>query len=67
MFAVGLMVGFAILGPLFEDALRQTLVLFEDNREDLLERPIAIPFLLMTAISVWRLGFCAKPKIFQEP
>ena len=56
MFAVGLMVGFAILGPLFED-----------NREDLLERPIAIPFLLMTAISVWRLGFRAKPKIFQEP
>lgn len=87
MFAVGLMVGFAILGyimrkldyslvafiiafilgPLFEDTLRQTLVLFEDNPADLLERPIAILFVLMTAYSVWRLGFKSKPKIFQEP
>ena len=87
MFAVGLMVGFAILGyimrkldyslvafiiafilgPLFEDTLRQTLVLFEDNPEDLLERPIAILFVLMTVYSVWRLGFKPKPKIFQEP
>ena len=87
MFAVGLMVGFAILGymmrkfdyslvafiiafilgPLFEDALRQTLVLFEDNPLELLERPLAILFVLMTAYSIWRLGFRPKPKIFQEP
>ncbi len=87
MFAVGLMVGFAILGyvmrkfdysivafiiafilgPLFEDALRQTLVLFEDNPLDLFERPIAILFVAMTAYSIWRLGFRPKPRIFQEP
>ena len=87
MFAVGLMVAFAvlgyimrkldysivafiiafILGPLFEDALRQTLVLFEDNPADLLQRPIAILFVLMTAYSVWRLGFKTKPKILREP
>ncbi len=87
MFAVGLMVGFAILGyvmrkldfsivafiiafilgPLFEDALRQTLVLFEDDPMALFDRPIAIAFIVLTAYSVYRLGFRPKPKIFQEP
>jgi len=87
MFAVGLMVGFAILGyimrkldfslvafiiafilgPLFEDTLRQTLVLFGDTPGDLLGRPIAIFFLVLTAYSIWRLGFGHKPKILQEP
>jgi len=87
MFAVGLMVGFAILGymmrkfdyslvafiiafilgPLFEDVLRQTLVLFEDDPMALLDRPIAILFMVLTAYSVWRLGFKPKPKILQEP
>ncbi|MEE8444751.1 MAG: tripartite tricarboxylate transporter permease, partial [Alphaproteobacteria bacterium] len=87
MFAVGLMVGFAILGyimrkldfslvafiiafilgPLFEDALRQTLVLFGDTPGDLLDRPIAIFFLVLTAYSIWRLGFGHKPQILREP
>jgi putative tricarboxylic transport membrane protein len=87
MFAVGLMVGFAILGylmrkldfsvvafiiafilgPLFEDALRQTLVLFGDSPERLLTRPIAILFVVMTGYSVWRLGFGTKPKFLREP
>lgn len=87
MFAVSLMVGFAILGylmrkldysvvafliafilgPLFEDALRQTIVLFGDRPQDLLNRPIAIFFVVATAYSVWRLGFGAKPKILREP
>lgn len=86
MFALWLMVGFAILGylmrkldfsivafiiafilgPLFEDALRQTLVLFGNNPADLLERPIAILFILLTAYSVWRLGAREKPKILQD-
>ena len=87
MFAVALMVGFAvvgyvmrkldysivafiiafILGPLFEDALRQTLVLFGDTPEQLLERPIAILFVVLTGYSVWRLGFREKPAILREP
>ena len=87
MFAVALMVGFAILGyimrkldfsivafiiafilgPLFEDALRQTLVLFSDSPEELLTRPIAIIFLLLTIYSVWRFGTREKPAIFKEP
>ena len=33
----------------------------------LLERPLAILFVLMTVYSIWRLGFRPKPKIFQEP
>ncbi len=87
MFAVGLMVGFAIvgyvmrkldysivafiiafiLGPLFEDALRQTIVLFEDAPEQLIERPITIIFVVLTAYSIWRLGFRQKPDILKEP
>jgi len=87
MFAVGLMVGFAILdylmrkfdysivafiiafilGPLFEDVLRQTLVLFEDNPMTLFDRPIAIGLIVLTAYSIWRLGFGHKPAIFKEP
>ncbi len=87
MFAVALMVGFAILGyimrkldfsivafiiafilgPLFEDVLRQTLVLFSDSPGELLTRPIAIAFLLLTIFSVWRFGTREKPAIFKEP
>ena len=87
MFAVALMVGFAILGyimrkldfsivafiiafilgPLFEDALRQTLVLFSDTPGELLTRPIAIFFLILTTYSVWRFGTKEKPEIFKEP
>jgi len=85
MFAVSLMLGFAIigyvmrkldysivafiiafiLGPLFEDALRQTLVLFGDRPQDLLTRPIAILFIVATVYSLWRIGFGKKPKILQ--
>lgn len=87
MFAVELMVGFAILGyvmkkldysivsfiiafilgPLFEDALRQTVVLFGDDPQALLHRPITIFFVVITLYSIWRLGFRPKPKILQEP
>jgi len=83
MFAVALMVGFAILGyimrkldfsivayiiafilgPLFEDTLRQTLVLFEDNPEQLLTRPIAVAFVVLTGYSIYRLGFRKKPEM----
>lgn len=87
MFAVGLMVGFAILGyimrkldysivafiiafilgPLFEDALRQSLVLFSDSPGELLTRPIAIIFIVLTIYSVWRFGAREKPAILKEP
>jgi len=55
-----------ILGPMTEDALRQTMVLFGENPVMLLERPIAILFFVLTIISVWRFSK-SKPLIFQEP
>jgi putative tricarboxylic transport membrane protein len=86
MFALGLMVGFGILGyvmrkldysivafiiafilgPMTEDALRQTMVLFGDKPEMLLTRPIALLFFLLTAFSIWRFSK-SKPAILQEP
>lgn len=56
-----------ILGPLFEDALRQTLVLFGDRPQDLLHRPIAILFIVATAYSLWRIGTRSKPGFLNEP
>ena len=56
-----------IMGPLFEEALRQTLVLFGDSPGQLLTRPIAIFFVAVTIYSLWRIGFRAKPKFLQAP
>jgi putative tricarboxylic transport membrane protein len=86
MFALGLMVGFGllgyimrkldysivafiiafILGPMTEDALRQTMVLFGEKPELLLTRPVALLFFVLTAYSIWRFSK-AKPAILQEP
>ena len=55
-----------ILGPMTEDALRQTMVLFGENPVMLLERPIAILFFVLTIFSVWRFSK-SKPLVFQEP
>jgi putative tricarboxylic transport membrane protein len=87
MFAVGLMVAFAILGyilrkldysivafiiafilgPMTEDALRQTMVLFGDNPVELLTRPITMFFFALTIYSLYRFGTGAKPKMMTEP
>jgi len=56
-----------IMGPLFEESLRQTLVLFGDSPGQLLTRPIAMFFVAVTVYSLWRIGFRAKPKILQAP
>ncbi len=55
-----------ILGPMTEDALRQTMVLFGDQPVELLHRPIALLFFVLTAVSIWRFSK-AKPVILQEP
>ncbi|MEE8515523.1 MAG: tripartite tricarboxylate transporter permease [Alphaproteobacteria bacterium] len=87
MFAVGLMVVFAllgyilrkldysivafiiafILGPMTEDALRQTMVLFGDNPVELLQRPITMFFFALTIYSLYRFGTGDKPKMLTEP
>jgi putative tricarboxylic transport membrane protein len=56
-----------IMGPLFEESLRQTLVLFGDSPGQLLTRPIAMFFVAVTVYSLWRIGFRAKPKILEAP
>lgn len=56
-----------VLGPQFEEALRQTIFLFGDEPSKLLGQPIAIGFVLLTIYSLYRLGFKPKPKILQEP
>ena len=56
-----------ILGPMFEDSLRQTIVLFEDNPGELLTQPITVLFVLLTFFSIYRLGFRKAPEIMREP
>lgn len=56
-----------IMGPMTEDALRQTLVLFGDRPGELLTRPITMAFFALTAFSLWRFMFRSKPKILTEP
>lgn len=56
-----------IMGPLFEDALRQTVVLFEDEPAELLSHPIALLFIGITLFSLWRLASRARPKFLQGP
>jgi putative tricarboxylic transport membrane protein len=55
-----------ILGPMTEDALRQTMVLFGAEPLELLNRPIALLFFVLTAVSIWRFSK-SKPVILQEP
>lgn len=74
LFAIGLMIGFAILGyfmrkldysvvafliafilgPMVEENLRQTLILFGDNPMQLLQRPITMLFFALTIFSLVR-------------
>jgi len=56
-----------IMGPLFEEALRQTLVLFGDSPGQLLTRPIAMFFVAITLYSLWRIGFRPRPKVLEAP
>lgn len=48
-------IGFA-LGENFEIYFRQTVILFGDNPLQLLEHPIVMGFMFLTALSIWRLG-----------
>ncbi len=43
-----------VLGPMMELTLRQSLIISDSNPAVLLNRPIAIAFLLLAVISVWR-------------
>jgi putative tricarboxylic transport membrane protein len=80
IFAVGLMIIFAILGyfmkkldfsfvtfiigfvlgPILELSLRQTLILSRNNPMILIQHPVSLIFLILTALSIWKLGFPSK-------
>jgi len=52
-------IGF-VLGPILELALRQTLIISKNNPMILFNHPISLAFLILTVISIWRLGFGSK-------
>lgn len=49
------LIGF-ILGPMAELSLRQALILTDAKPSALVEHPVAVVFLLMAVISIWRLS-----------
>jgi putative tricarboxylic transport membrane protein len=50
---VTFIIGF-VLGPMFEMSLQQTLVMSRNNIFIMFQRPIALAFILLTIIFVWR-------------
>jgi putative tricarboxylic transport membrane protein len=58
---VPMIIGF-ILGPIFEVSLRQSLILSGNSLMIFITHPIALVFVLLTAVSIWRLGFELKKK-----
>ena len=53
---VCLVIGF-ILGSMFETSLRQSLLLYKSDFSAIVESPIAIAFLMLTAILLLRAGW----------
>ncbi|MDE0254492.1 MAG: Tricarboxylate transporter family protein [Rhodospirillaceae bacterium] len=49
-----------VLGRIFELPLRQTLILSDGDPAFLLDRPIAIGFIVLGLIVIWRFGFIKK-------
>ncbi len=56
---VSLVIGF-LLGPMFENSLRQTMLMYKANLMILLSSPIALVFVLLTLFSLWR--FARRPR-----
>jgi len=52
-------IGF-VLGPILELSLRQSLIMSRNNPMILLNHPISLAFLILTVISIWKLGFGSK-------
>lgn len=52
---VCLVIGF-LLGPMFETSLRQTMLMYKSDLTVLISSPIALLFVVLTLISLWRFG-----------
>lgn len=55
------------LGPRFEISLSQTLVLVDGNLLAMVNYPIALALLVLTAISLWWLGYYAPRRAKEQP
>ena len=53
---VTFIIGF-VLGPILELSLRQTMILSKNNPMILIQHPISLILLILTALSIWKLGF----------
>jgi len=56
---VSLLIGF-LLGPMFEFSLRQALILYRGDWAIFIEKPIAVVFICLTLIFLWRFGVKTK-------
>jgi putative tricarboxylic transport membrane protein len=64
---VTFVVGF-VLGPMAELTLRQALIVADANPAALIQHPIAIAFLLLAALSIWRFAVAgARSMRMAEP
>jgi len=59
---VAFLIGF-VIGPIFELALRQALIITDGRPEALLQRPVALGILILAGLSAWRLS--VSPKRFR--
>jgi putative tricarboxylic transport membrane protein len=58
---VCLVIGF-LLGPMFELALRQTMLLYKSDLSIMFTSPISLGFLILTLYFAWRFGLGQKKK-----
>ncbi len=58
---VCLVIGF-LLGPLFDMALRQTMLMYKTDLTILFTSPISLFFLILTAFFIWKFGVPKKTR-----
>ena len=58
---VCLVIGF-LLGPMFEMALRQTMLMYKSDLSVMVTTPIPAVFVILTVIFAWKFGVSPKKK-----
>ncbi len=58
---VSLLIGF-LLGPMFEFSLRQALILYKGDWSVFIEKPIAVTFICLTILFLWRVSVKSKKR-----
>ena len=62
---VTFLIGF-VIGPSFELTLRQSIALTGGTFSGLLERPVALVFILLTIIAAWRITIRQRRKMIES-